>query len=131
MLVCSRLPGSAKSTAFELYPGDEPVAASYITTNVYNSEWETGVIGTSSMGDLFLSFESVESSPIVLYTFDPPKNDKDRRALREVRAAAANGEVDLKRIERQVLMKFEAYWSTASKTMVSQPAEADVDEDVK
>ena len=75
------------------------------------------------MGDLFLSFESVESSPFVLYTFDPPKNDKDRSALREVRAAAANGEVDLKRIEKQVLMKFEAYWSTASKTMVSQPAE--------
>ena len=83
------------------------------------------------MGDLFLSFESVESSPFVLYTFDPPKNDKDSRTLREVRSAVANGKVDLKHIERQVLMKFEAYWSTASKTMVSQPAEVDVDEDVK
>ena len=73
------------------------------------------------MGDLFLSFESVESSPIVLYTFDPPKNDKDRRALREVRAAGADSKVDLKHIEKQVLMRFEAYWSTASKRMVSQP----------
>ena len=121
-----------QSIAFELYPGDEPVAASYSTANVYNSEWKTGVIGTSSMNYLFLSFESAgESSPRVLYTFDTPKTDKDRRALREVRAAVANGEADLKRIEKQVLMKFEAYWSTASKTMVSQPAEVDVDEDVK
>ena len=59
------------------------------------------------------------------------KMEFQKGALREVKAAAANGKVDLKHIERQVLMKFEAYWSTASKTMVSQPAEVDVDEDVK
>ena len=73
------------------------------------------------MNYLFLSFESAgESSPRVLYTFDTPKTDKDRRTLREVRA---DGKFDLKHIEKQVLMKFEAYWSTASKRMVSQPAE--------
>ena len=117
-----------QSIAFELYPGDEPVAASYISADVYNSEWKTGVIGTSSMNNLFLSFESAgESSPRVLYTFDPPKTDKDRRALREVRAAGADSKVDLKHIEKQVLMRFEAYWSTASKRMVSQPAEMLVD----
>ena len=76
------------------------------------------------MGYLFLSFESAGSSPRrILYTFDPPKNDKDRRALKEVRAAAAEGGTDLKHIKKQVLGKFEAYWSTASKRVVSQPAE--------
>ena len=49
--------------------------------------------------------------------------NKDRRALKEVRAAAAEGGTDLKHIKKQVLGKFEAYWSTASKRVVSQPAE--------
>ena len=73
------------------------------------------------MGHLFFSFESTGSSPRrILYTFDLPKNEKDRRALKVV---AAEGGVDLKNIKKKVLGKFEAYWSTASKRMVSQPAE--------
>ena len=121
MLLRSRLPGSAQSIAYELYPGDEPVVAPHLTSNVYNSEWKTGVIGTSSMGHLLFSFESAGSSPRrILYTFDLPKNEKNRRALKE---AVAEGGVDLKNIKKKVLGKFEAYWSTASKRMVSQPAE--------
>ena len=73
------------------------------------------------MGHLFFSFESAGSSPRrILYTFDLPKNEKNRRALKEV---VAEGGVDLKNIKKKVLGKFEAYWSTASKRMVSQPAE--------
>ena len=121
ILLRSRLPGSAQSIAYELYPGDEPIAAPHLTANVYNSEWKTGVIGTSSMGHQFFSFESAGSSPRrILYTFDLPKNEKDRRALKLV---VAEGGVDLKNIKKKVLGKFEAYWSTASKRMVSQPAE--------
>ena len=106
-----------QSQAFDLYHGDAPVKAHPIIA--YNSDWKTGVIGTVGNGNsLVLSFESAGSLPRrILYTFDL-KNDKDRRALREIKA---EGGPDLRHIKK--LGKFEAYWATASTKIVSQPAD--------
>ena len=115
-----REPGSVQSKAIELYPGDAPVSAFQVTA--YNSDWKTGVIGTATnhQTELIVSFESAGSLPRrILYTFDL-KNDKDRRALKEIKA---EGGPDLRRIKKQVLEKYDAYWATASAKIVSQPAE--------
>ena len=116
-----REPGSVQSKAIELYPGDAPFSAFQVTA--YNSDWKTGVIGTLGglhQTELIVSFESAGSLPRrILYTFDL-KNDKDRRALKELKA---EGGPDLRRIKKQVLDKFDAYWATASAKIVSQPAE--------
>ena len=114
-----REPGSVQSKAIELYPGDAPVSAFQVTA--YNSDWKTGVIGTVGNGNsLVLSFESAGSLPRrILYTFDL-KNDKDRRAMREIKA---EGGPDLRHIKKQVLGKFKAYWATAGTKIVSQPAD--------
>ena len=113
-----------QSKAFELYPGDAAVNARQVTA--YNSDWKTGVIGQilsnpgANINDLIVSFESAGSLPRrVLYAFDL-KNDKDRRALKEIKA---EGGPDLRHIKKQVLGKFEAYWMTASTKIVSQPAD--------
>ena len=108
-----------QSTAIDLYHGDAPVNVFQVTA--YNSDWKTGVIGTAaSSNELILSFESAGSLPRrVLYTFDL-KNDKDRRALKEIKA---EGGPDLRHIKKQVLGKFDAYWATAATKIVSQPAE--------
>ena len=53
----------------------------------------------------------------VLYTFDV-RNDKQRRALKE---AKAQGGPDLHYIKKQVLGKFDHYWSTAVSKTVSKP----------
>ena len=123
-----REPGSIQSTAIALYPGDAPVDSKIQFSEAFNSDWKTGIIGWVGghlQRDLVLSFETAGSLPRrVLYTFDIDiKNDKHRRALKE---AKAQGGPDLHYIKKQVLGKFDAYWSTAVRKIVSKPGAGDM-----